>query len=242
MTLTTSDGLELEGWYIPSKNRAAVIVFPGRAAPRSTPGCSPPHGYGVLLFDRRGEGASEGEGNMFGWGGERDIFAAHRLPRGPARRRPGADRRARPLRRRRADAAGGRRGRAARRRGLRGRRHPDHQRRGEGRPRSREMWLVLPADRPSRRPSSAMFSNTMPPPRLRELVPEIAPRPDDVHLGAQRRQRRDREPRLPPARRCRAPRSGRSRTPPTSAGITAHPEEYDRRVTGFFDDALLADR
>ena len=34
------------------------------------------HGYGVLLFDRRGEGASEGDPNMWGWGGERDIHAA----------------------------------------------------------------------------------------------------------------------------------------------------------------------
>ena len=34
------------------------------------------HGYGVLLFDRRGEGASEGEPNSWGWGGEADIKAA----------------------------------------------------------------------------------------------------------------------------------------------------------------------
>ena len=27
------------------------------------------HGYGVLLFDRRGEGRSEGEPNAWGWGG-----------------------------------------------------------------------------------------------------------------------------------------------------------------------------
>ena len=33
-------------------------------------------GYGVLLFDRRGGGVSQGDGNMFGWRGERDIFAA----------------------------------------------------------------------------------------------------------------------------------------------------------------------
>ena len=26
------------------------------------------HGYGVLLFDRRGEGASEGDPNLLGWG------------------------------------------------------------------------------------------------------------------------------------------------------------------------------
>ena len=31
VSFKTSDGLTLEGWYIPSKNRAAVIAFPGRA-------------------------------------------------------------------------------------------------------------------------------------------------------------------------------------------------------------------
>jgi dienelactone hydrolase len=34
------------------------------------------HGYGVLLFDRRGEGESEGDPNLFGWQGERDVHAA----------------------------------------------------------------------------------------------------------------------------------------------------------------------
>ena len=34
------------------------------------------HGYGVLLFDRRGEGASDGDANIYGWGGDRDIKAA----------------------------------------------------------------------------------------------------------------------------------------------------------------------
>ena len=34
------------------------------------------HGYGVLLFDRRGEGESEGDPNVFGWKGERDVRAA----------------------------------------------------------------------------------------------------------------------------------------------------------------------
>ena len=31
------------------------------------------HGYGVLLFDRRGEGVSDGDPNILGWQGERDI-------------------------------------------------------------------------------------------------------------------------------------------------------------------------
>ena len=34
------------------------------------------HGYGVLLLDRRGEGASEGDYNAFGWAGEPDLRAA----------------------------------------------------------------------------------------------------------------------------------------------------------------------
>ena len=34
------------------------------------------HGYGVLLFDRRGEGRSDGDPNAWGWGGDRDVKAA----------------------------------------------------------------------------------------------------------------------------------------------------------------------
>ena len=72
----TSDGLTLEGWYIPSRNGAAVISFPGRGASQEQAKMLATHGYGVLLFDRRGEGASDGDPNLFGWQGERDVFAA----------------------------------------------------------------------------------------------------------------------------------------------------------------------
>ena len=41
VSFTTSDGLELSGWYVPSKNGAAVIAFPGRNGPRRTRACSP---------------------------------------------------------------------------------------------------------------------------------------------------------------------------------------------------------
>jgi dienelactone hydrolase len=34
------------------------------------------HGYGVLVFDRRGEGASEGDPNALGWGFDRDLKGA----------------------------------------------------------------------------------------------------------------------------------------------------------------------
>jgi uncharacterized protein len=73
---TTSDGLELEGWYIPSRNGAAVIAFHGRQGPQRHARMLAEHGYGVLLFDRRGEGRSEGEPNAWGWGGYRDVEAA----------------------------------------------------------------------------------------------------------------------------------------------------------------------
>ena len=73
---TTSDGFLLKGWYVPSKNRAAVISFPGRSGTRLQARMLARHGYGVLLFDRRGEGESEGDWNVFGWQGERDLHAA----------------------------------------------------------------------------------------------------------------------------------------------------------------------
>jgi dienelactone hydrolase len=73
---TTADGLRLKGWYIRSRNGAAVISFPGRASSQKRAKLLARHGYGVLLFDRRGEGESEGDPNLFGWQGERDIHAA----------------------------------------------------------------------------------------------------------------------------------------------------------------------
>ena len=45
------------------------------------------HGYGVLLFDRRGEGTSDGEPNAWGWGGDADVKAAIAY----LRRRPDVD-------------------------------------------------------------------------------------------------------------------------------------------------------
>ena len=72
----TGDGLTLKGWYIESKNGAAVISFPGRASSQKRAKILADHGYGVLLFDRRGEGESDGDPNLFGWQGERDVHAA----------------------------------------------------------------------------------------------------------------------------------------------------------------------
>ena len=78
----TSDGLRLEGWFVPSRNGATVIVVPGRSGPQKQTRMLVRHGYGVLLFDRRGEGASEGDPNAFGWVGDRDLHAATAYLRG----------------------------------------------------------------------------------------------------------------------------------------------------------------
>ena len=80
VSFTSSDGLKLVGWYVPSRNGAAVIVSPGRsAAVQAHARMLIRHGYGVLLFDRRGEGQSQGDRNMYGWNGERDLIGAVRF-------------------------------------------------------------------------------------------------------------------------------------------------------------------
>ena len=80
VSFTSSDGLKLAGWYVPSRNGAAVIVSPGRApAVQAHARMLIRHGYGVLLFDRRGEGQSQGDRNMYGWNGGRDLLGAVRL-------------------------------------------------------------------------------------------------------------------------------------------------------------------
>jgi pimeloyl-ACP methyl ester carboxylesterase len=73
VTVETSDSLKLAGSYVPSKNRAAVILFPG--ATRSDEArMLVRHGYGVLLLDPRGQGRSEGD--TIRWAGDRDLLAA----------------------------------------------------------------------------------------------------------------------------------------------------------------------
>ncbi len=78
--LTTSDGLDLEAWYRPSRNGAAVLMLSGGSGDiRGTISHAKMlarHGYGVLLFGGRGTGNSEGTVNSYGWGREKDAAAA----------------------------------------------------------------------------------------------------------------------------------------------------------------------
>ncbi len=79
ITLHTADGLDLHGWYIPSRNGAAVMVYPGRAKAQKHARYLARAGYGVLLVDRRGEGASDGDPHGFGWTFDEDIRAGVRF-------------------------------------------------------------------------------------------------------------------------------------------------------------------
>jgi pimeloyl-ACP methyl ester carboxylesterase len=80
VTFHTSDGLTLSGWYIPSRNGAAIIAAHARNGNRTGmiyhAGFLAQHGYGVLLFDLRGHGDSEGKLWLYGWQGHRDVLGA----------------------------------------------------------------------------------------------------------------------------------------------------------------------
>jgi pimeloyl-ACP methyl ester carboxylesterase len=74
------DGVELSGWYIASRNRAAIALLHGASSTRSAvlahAAVLARHGYGVLLFDARGHGRSDGRAMDFGWYGDLDLWGA----------------------------------------------------------------------------------------------------------------------------------------------------------------------
>ena len=85
-SFTASDGLELSGWYRPSRNGAAVVIVHGGGGDR-TGGIRHAellarHGYGVLVYDSRGRGESEGSPVSFGWGWPKDVAGALAFLRG----------------------------------------------------------------------------------------------------------------------------------------------------------------
>ena len=80
VTLVAGDGVKLSGWYVPSQNRAAVALVHDSGASRSSvlsrAVALARSGYGVLVFDTRGNGTSDGDAMDLGWPGERDVEAA----------------------------------------------------------------------------------------------------------------------------------------------------------------------
>lgn len=78
VTFTAADGVTLRGWYLPSENGAAIIVGHGIGAYRALDPAEvlARHGYGVLTFDWRAHGASDGTLCTFGYHEVRDVAGA----------------------------------------------------------------------------------------------------------------------------------------------------------------------
>jgi uncharacterized protein len=234
VNLRTSDGLRLSGWYVQSRNGAAVISYPTRQGKLPQARMLIRHGYGVLLLDARGYDGSDGAPNMFGWGEARDIDAAVAW----LQRRP--------------DVHNGRVGgigfsvggemmleAAAGNPALRA-----VVSEGAGIRSIREELLYGARSIPAvptqavQTAALAVLSGAAPPPSLHDLVQRIAPRSvfliyaehgvasEDLNQNFYRAAGE-------PKALWRVARAGHT------GGMTAQPREYEQRVTGFFDRALL---
>jgi uncharacterized protein len=235
VAFTTSDGLQLRGWFVPSRNGATVIAFPGRSGPQKHTRMLVRHGYGVLLFDRRGEGASDGDPNTFGWHGERDLYAAAAFLRSRADVDPdriggiGLSVGGEMLIHAAADSdvfkaivAEGASGQSLR----------DGIANGEV---SNEILADVSVTL-----ATALFANDLPPPSLKGEVAKIAPSAvffvygENGQGGTETKpNRRFYDAAHEPKQIWEVPDGQHI------AGITTQPEEYERRVIGFFDNALL---
>jgi hypothetical protein len=75
-----SDGVHLAGWYIQSRNGAAIVLVHGGGGDREGTVLHARMlaraGYGVLLYDARGRGESSGHENAAGWQWDRDVRGA----------------------------------------------------------------------------------------------------------------------------------------------------------------------
>ncbi len=75
-----ADGIDLRAWYVPSTNKAAVVLRHGSGSTSSDAlpqaAVLARHGYGVLITDARGHGGSSGRAMDFGWYGDADIQGA----------------------------------------------------------------------------------------------------------------------------------------------------------------------
>ncbi len=234
VTVRTGDGLDLAGWYVPSRNRAAVVTYPTRSGKLAQARMLARHGYGVLLLDARGYDGSDGDPNVFGWDGAKDVDAAVAW----LRERP--------------DVEDGRVGgmgfsvggevmlqAAASNRGLRAVVSEGAGARSirENLIRGPRGWLVIPRDA-IQTTALAALTGTKPPPSLDRLVARIAPRPLFLIYAGRGAGGEDLNPDYyraasNPKTLWKIPEAGHV------GAFQARPREYELRVVGFFDRALL---
>ena len=75
-----ADGLSLRGWYVPTQNGATIILVHGHGGNRgnqlSDGGLLVEQGYGILLYDARNCGESDGNISTFGYLEANDVRGA----------------------------------------------------------------------------------------------------------------------------------------------------------------------
>lgn len=80
VTFPAADEVALSGWYVPSRTGAAVALLHGAGSTRSNvldhAAVLARYGFGVLLYDARGHGRSDGRAMDFGWYGDDDLQGA----------------------------------------------------------------------------------------------------------------------------------------------------------------------
>ena len=234
VTVTTSDGLELEATYVPSKNRAAMIVYGG--AGRTEQGLMlARHGYGVLLLVPRGQGASEGD--IVRWAGDTDLLAGAEYLQGRRDVDDGrigaigfsiggeqlleAAARSTAIRAVVSEGAGGRIG--------------ETEASGPLKPLVDASMILMTA-------ATTVFQNHGPHPRIEERIGLIAPRPVFLIYAVPGIGEEDiRQPQFyaaagEPKAMWRVPGSKHT------GGLEAQPAEYERRVVAFLDGALLGEQ
>jgi hypothetical protein len=235
VSFETSDGLTLKGWYLPSRNGAAVIAFAGRTHAQNSARFLSEQGYGVLLYDRRGEAASEGDPNALGWDRATDVEAGIAFLKG----RPEVD----------PDRIGGigysvggemlleaaatspdLKAVVSEGAGIRSYNEAVELDGLEG-------WAQFPVWA-STALGTAVFSGTTPPASLKDLVRDIAPRP--VFLIHAERGQGGEELTEEYFEAAEGPKELWKTDSSHVMGYEADPDEYSRRVIEFFDDALLS--
>ena len=80
VAIETADGRELSAWYVPSRNRTAVLLSHGSGGSRERVAAHirmlARHGYGVLALDNPGNGESQGHSNGLGDNAQPAVDAA----------------------------------------------------------------------------------------------------------------------------------------------------------------------
>ncbi len=219
-----SEGVKLAGWYIPSRNGAAVIAFPGREGPQRHARMLARHGYGVLLFDRSGEGASEGDPDGLGWTSDGDVLAAIAY----LQARPDVD----------PDRIGGlglsTGGEVLLQAAAKSTALKAVVSEGAGVRSIREELELSTA-------ATAVFSNHAPPPNLKDLMGRIAPRSIFLIYAENGQSGEDLNPVFYEA--AHEPKTlWEVRGGHHIGGIDASPKQYESRVVAFFNRSLLEPR